>query len=512
LSLLSSSRFSDKLVNDNLAKTIIASDIQYLAQSASITLLLILNTQERDDRVPLYKEMDKTNAKLDFLLQELADNNSATKINYLEEIINKRNLYKKEFLAAVDFVEWDPESAVGQFNDKTQPALLDLLTIIQRQLKEQEENALSHFKVEKKNGQSSIYLVQIISMIAIALSILLAYFMNRSITKPIRKVTDAIYNIAEGDGDLQKRLPVIGKDELSVLSTGFNNFALNIQSVIVQLRAVVEDISLSAAQSKNTSMQTDEAVSEQKEDILQLILAMEKITPTMLNIDLLVKESSSQIDKSNKFANSGVEAAFKAVEKINRLEAGIDNSTEVVSRLAADVNNISVILDVISGIANQTNLLALNASIEAARAGEIGRGFSVVADEVRSLSMRTEQATTQIREATVHLKSAAEQAVEVMAISKSETQESVECTVYVEGLLSSIAEAATSIAEINQNIASQTAEQSLTIEDVRSNVDNIHNKINTISLASRLNASNSNKTSQFTEQIKQLVDRFKTGQ
>jgi len=348
---------------------------------------------------------------------------------------------------------------------------------------------------------------QILAALLIALLIVILIY---SLFKPLQKATDAMLNIAEGDGDLKKRLHASGSDELSTLGKGFNSFAANIQTVVIKLRQMIEEISASSDQLTTTAQQTDNAISEQKEDIQKLFVAIEQLVPAIQDVAELASDGADKANIANQHATSGISVVEKAVKNINSLEADIDNSSAVINKLAKDTQNISTVLDVIGGIADQTNLLALNAAIEAARAGEQGRGFAVVADEVRTLAQRTQNSTTEIREMIEGLQVEANNAVAVMEQSHTKTETCVKDTTDLGNALENISGSVTAITDINHQIASATEEQSATIEEIRRNIDNINQNVETTSSGSKETAHNSHYTTELTVKIQALVNQFQT--
>ncbi|WDE05889.1 methyl-accepting chemotaxis protein [Thalassomonas viridans] len=348
---------------------------------------------------------------------------------------------------------------------------------------------------------------QIVAALLIALLIVILIY---SLFKPLQEATGAMLNIAEGDGDLKKRLRDAGSDELSTLGKGFNSFAANIQTVVIKLRQMIEEISASSNQLTTTAQQTDNAISEQKEEIQKLFVAIEQLVPAIRDVAVLASDGADKAGIANQHATSGIRVVEKAVQNINSLEADIDNSSAVINKLAKDTNNISTVLDVIGGIAEQTNLLALNAAIEAARAGEQGRGFAVVADEVRTLAQRTQNSTTEIREMIEGLQTEANNAVAVMEQSHNKTETCVKDTTDLGVALENISGSVMAITDINHQIASATEEQSATIEEIRRNIDNINQNVETTSAGSQETAHNSHYTTELTIKIQALVNQFKT--
>jgi methyl-accepting chemotaxis protein len=328
--------------------------------------------------------------------------------------------------------------------------------------------------------------------------------------KPLQKATNAMLNIGEGDGDLSKRLYEYGNDELSSLGRGFNLFASHIQNVVIELGGAINDISTSSTQLNETANRTDQAITEQKSGIEQLLTALEQILPAIQEVAENAAQGVHLTNLSNEAAQDGLSVVEQAVSNINLLDTDIDNASDVIQVLAQDTDNIGSVLDVIRGIADQTNLLALNAAIEAARAGEQGRGFAVVADEVRTLAQRTQDSTSEIQSMIEKLQVGAKAAVQVMEQSKNRTVACVSNTREMGGSLEKITESVASINDINTQIAAATEEQNATIDEIKRNVDNINQHVELTMQGSQETAKNSQNTTELSERIKILVNQFKT--
>ena len=335
-------------------------------------------------------------------------------------------------------------------------------------------------------------------------------FLVQSLFKPLQKVTNAMLNIGEGDGDLSKRLHESGKDELSALGRGFNLFANHIQNVVIELGGAINEISTSSTHLNATANRTDQAITEQKLGIEQLLSALEQILPAIHEVAENAAEGVNLTNLSNQAAQDGLIVVEQAISNINLLDADIDNASDVIQVLAQDTDNIGSVLDVIRGIADQTNLLALNAAIEAARAGEQGRGFAVVADEVRTLAQRTQDSTSEIQSMIEKLQVGAKAAVQVMEQSKKRTIDCVSNTRETGDSLEKITESVASISDINTQIAAATEEQNATIDEIKRNVDNINQHVELTKEGSQETASNSQNTTELSDKIKGLVDQFKT--
>ena len=349
-----------------------------------------------------------------------------------------------------------------------------------------------------------------LQVIAAILVIILMFYMMKTLFKPLQQAILAMLNIGEGNGDLSKRLTESGHDEISALGRGFNLFASNIQTVVIELRAAITNISASSIQLSSTASLTEKSVHEQKDGINHLLVSLEQILPAIAEIASSADQAVTLTNDSTRAADNGIKVVNQAIDNINLLNNDIESTSSVIDTLAQDATSIGSVLDVIRGIADQTNLLALNAAIEAARAGEQGRGFAVVADEVRTLAQRTQDSTTEIQTMIEKLQLGAQSAVAVMEKSKSLTHACVQNTTEVGSSLDEITESVTSITDINNQIAAATEEQNATINEIRRSVDAINQHVEQSATDSQENTANSKSAIVQAEKIMHLVEQFKT--
>ena len=366
--------------------------------------------------------------------------------------------------------------------------------------------------LSESQGAASLWLkVSFASQIGVALLIIsLIFFIMQALFKPLQFAINAMLNIGEGDGDLSKRLHDVGSNELSALGRGFNSFANQIQHVVIELRHVIDDISSSSTQLSATANSTDKAVAEQKVGIEQLLVALEQILPAVQEVASNAAQGAELANTSDKAAQHGLEVVDASIDNINLLQGDINSAESVINRLAQDSDEIGTVLDVIRGIAEQTNLLALNAAIEAARAGEQGRGFAVVADEVRTLAKRTQDSTSEIQIMIEKLQHGAKDAVERITQSKDRAIACVDNSKMSGESLSQITQSISSISHINNQIASATEEQNSAIEEIRRTVEVINQHVEETAAGSRETASNSQHTTELSDKIQVLVGKFKT--
>ncbi len=368
-------------------------------------------------------------------------------------------------------------------------------------------------EVLEDSQQSAKYWLTLSMICQILVAILiavLAYFILQKLFMPLQSAVSAMLNIGEGEGDLTKRLVEKGNNEISALARGFNLFSSHVQNVIVELTKHIEQISSSSSELSATAVSTDNALVKQQQGIEQVLVSLEQILPAVQEVAMNASRGVEQASLSDRAAKSGLSVVAEVNNNIGLLEADIENASVVINKLANDTNEIGSVLDVIRGIADQTNLLALNAAIEAARAGEQGRGFAVVADEVRTLAQRTQDSTSEIQQMIEKLQLGAKDAVDVMGYSKQRTEACVENSRQAGESLAEITQAVTAISDISRQIAAATEEQNATIANIRLNVDNINQLVESTASASQQTSSTSAYTFELTGQIKTLIQQFKT--
>ena len=367
--------------------------------------------------------------------------------------------------------------------------------------------------LETSQNQASFWLTFSISnqLLIVALIGILIYFMQQSLFNPLMQAIQAMRNIGDGDGDLTKRLKQDGKTELAALGYGFNLFAIHVQQVVKSLRHAIGEISASSYQLSTTAEDANHSMNTQKQEIAQLLVALEQILPAVRDVAENANFGGEQAASADASAKQGLVVIEQATTNINQLENDINNASDVIDSLAQDTDGIGSVLDVILGIADQTNLLALNAAIEAARAGEQGRGFAVVADEVRTLAQRTQDSTTEIQSMIEKLQSNAKQAVQVMDHSHERTRLCVQNTRAASDELQNITQSIQAINGINQQIASATEEQNASLSEVRRNVNNINLQVEQTAKGAQQTREMSIHTSEQLTHIQQLIEYFKIG-
>jgi len=343
-----------------------------------------------------------------------------------------------------------------------------------------------------------------------AAGLMLVYFLSLGISNPIKRTVNAMNDIAEGEGDLTMRLDENGKDEIAMLAIAFNQFAEKVRKTVSQVAGSTAQLASAAEEMDTITRETTEGVLQQQNETEQVATAMNEMTATVQEVARHAGEAAAFAQSANEESVSGKNIVSETTAVINKLAAEIEQSAKVINELESDSENIGSVLDVIKGIAEQTNLLALNAAIEAARAGEQGRGFAVVADEVRTLASRTQQSTEEIQNMIERLQQNSRQAVEVMQTSKDCAGASVEKANEASTSLTAITQAVTNISDMNVQIATAAEEQSSVSEEINRNISNINDVVRQTAEGTGQISEASSELAQLSNDLQQLVSQFKT--
>ena len=339
--------------------------------------------------------------------------------------------------------------------------------------------------------------------------LVLLWLVSLRIARPLRQMVGMLDDIAKGDGDLTRRLTVNRRDELGAIAAGFNAFLDSLQGLIGQLVQSVREVNGAATQTSAIAQRTRDGVRQQLQEIDQVATAMQEMTATAQDVAGNAGRAAQAATRADQAVAEGQRVVQRNVQDCAGLAQEIERAVQQVRSVADDSENIGSILTTINGIAEQTNLLALNAAIEAARAGEQGRGFAVVADEVRSLAQKTQVATGEIQTMIQRLQSGTRETVALMQHSRTQTGAQVEQTQAASQALEAILAAVGEITEMNLQIASAAEEQSAVAEDINRNVVNIGQAANGVHEQADQASRAGNHLSELAEQQRQLAARFK---
>ncbi|MCW3171706.1 methyl-accepting chemotaxis protein [Shewanella subflava] len=370
------------------------------------------------------------------------------------------------------------------------------------------ENEAFAATVELQNAILKISIVVI--CIALMVSALAGYIFSKSMTSPIMSTIDTLKNIAEGDGDLTQRLDDKRQDEMGELSREFNRFISNVHNIVIQVASNSAGIKSNIDKLNEISHSTTLAMVEQRKQTDNVAISFGNLNTTSQD----TAEVTSQVMLSAKEAALVTEDGRQVVnnnqETILSLATSLRESCGTIEALGKEVENIGSVLAVIQSIAEQTNLLALNAAIEAARAGEQGRGFAVVADEVRSLAAKTQDSTAHIQETINKLKSTASMATKMMHQSEQIGLDTVEQSSHVGNALNDISTLINKVSDALERAAANTKVQSSLVFEMDNNIQSIATSAESVS-SQALKSENLNANiQQNSDRLFELVGRFKT--
>jgi methyl-accepting chemotaxis protein len=356
---------------------------------------------------------------------------------------------------------------------------------------------------------ADIFGMTLVGLLIAGLGLLVIWFVGYGIARPLRQMVGMLDDIAKGDGDLTQRLHNNRADEMGAIAGGFNTFLGKLQSMISQVVTSVQKVSDSSEHTADIAIRTNQGVQKQLAEIELVATAVHEMTATAQDVARNATHAAEAASHADQAANHGKRIVHSTAEAISALATEIGRAVGVVQNLAKDSENINAILVAIRGIAEQTNLLALNAAIEAARAGEQGRGFAVVADEVRNLAQKTQQATEEIQTMIQQLQHGTREVVKVMQDSQDKTDTSVQHANEAAHALESITQAVSVINDMNTQIASAAEEQSAVAEDINRNVINIGQVANEVAGGADEASQASAELTKLAEQQRRLINQFK---
>ncbi len=350
--------------------------------------------------------------------------------------------------------------------------------------------------------------VAISLVLLIIMSVVSLWYINHSLY-PVVKITKMIEEVASGEGDLTKKIDVQSDDEIGQLAKGFNQFIDKQHAMISQIKQSVESLLARMGELVSQMAEVDRSSSEQNDHINRVATAVEEMNSTVAEIANNAESAVQYSSEASEKAVAGAEVVNKTVDGMNRIAEVVDKAADAINSLGEKSAQISEIIGVINDIADQTNLLALNAAIEAARAGEQGRGFAVVADEVRKLAERTSQATKEVADTIKTIQEETHFAVESMEQSKQEVERGRELASASGQALEEIKTSAETVSAMIGQIANATREQSRATEEITQSIEGItllSSKVSEITSQSRKVVED---LADVVNEIKAQVDRFK---
>ncbi|GAA80515.1 MULTISPECIES: methyl-accepting chemotaxis protein [unclassified Pseudoalteromonas] len=347
------------------------------------------------------------------------------------------------------------------------------------------------------------------AVVMILAIILLSYFIGKSILIPTRLAADMMKDISQGEGDLTRTLNEEGNDEISELSKSFNSFISKMRESLTNVSQSVRDVNEHVHTVDESSKTSQSFIELQNDSSTQVAAAMEQMTHQIHDVSRNAEAAEQAANDAAKNASTGKNVVAKTITAIETLSSNIETVSRVTEDLANESHNIGSVLDVIRSISEQTNLLALNAAIEAARAGEHGRGFAVVADEVRTLASRTGKSTDEIQSMITKLQEGTKAAVEAVKASQTLSVSTVDQASSANTSLNEIERLVSVITEMNSQIARATEQQTSAADEVNLRINDLsHSTEQSLSNTKQLTDA-SDKLKQSSSELSNVVNRFK---
>ncbi|CAH9063225.1 IS66 family transposase ISPsy43 [Pseudoalteromonas haloplanktis] len=332
---------------------------------------------------------------------------------------------------------------------------------------------------------------------------------GKLISAPIVEVSDGLTEISQGGGDLTQRLTIKTKDETAKLANSFNLFLNLISELVTQINECAQNVSKTSSQTSSQAAQLTSSTSQQQQALEMAATAINKMAATANEVSSSCANAADLAVQTQQASDLGQSVITQTVESVVQLCDVINNASADITQLDTESENIMSILSVIRGISEQTNLLALNAAIEAARAGEHGRGFAVVADEVRALSQRTAESTEEVASQLDKLRTMSSKVSKGMQRSIETTNKTVELAHSAQQQFSEITASIVHISDLNTQIATAAEEQQHVAEDINRNVTEIKNAADEVSDIAVTTSENGNEMNRLSSILTVLVGKFK---
>ncbi len=518
-------------------QNVTASQLDEIAFNIDDAAIMLLDTMDASNNEVISREASNIESSLSSLITLMYDLNKANKLSSAEIIRSEIDINIDSIRPRLEALDNEATGGTEAIVDDAIATVRDALDSLQgagsypdnvirrQQLRVDSEDTLNNSEVQLNklmteadrlqtavrgiadgtrvsvtdSISTSSWLNSIITIISIALAVFISWYTVRSISRPLSRVNHMLNIMA--DGNLTERVDYSSQDEFGELASNTNKLTGNLRKLIEGIANRATQLATAAEQSSNVSDETTNAIDEQRRQIEQVATATQEMNSTASEMADGADQALREIQHSDDEAKRVRQISDKNRATIEGLANEIKGASEVIDQLSENSKNIGGILDVIRGIADQTNLLALNAAIEAARAGEQGRGFAVVADEVRTLASRTQESTEEIQDMIENLQNDSQRAVTVMNKGREQAELSVQQSDEAAQALQSITESVHQASDSSNHIANAAKEQSSTAQDISERLESI------VSIAEQT-ASGSKQTAQASNEVAKLADEL----
>jgi len=455
---------------------------------------------------PQISEVTVVDGKPQFTISLLRNDDSAdffvVDLSHLTDVMAKYDMQGS-------YIELFSPNGLSVFSNKIEGELI----AISQQVKVGDKTWTLKSYIDKQQIQANTsalnWKITVALLISAVVIILLSVMMLNIAFKPLQQLKSVVQELSQGNGDLTQRLAVQSQDEIGAISTGINQFIEQLQKMFIEFAKSSNQIDTVSEQLVLDSQANAETLNQHNMETEQAITAITQMSTTADSIAQNAAHAAKLTEQTNASAEVSKQTVDSAVQGVTSLVDEVAAMSHSISTMNEDTNKISSVLAVIGSIADQTNLLALNAAIEAARAGEQGRGFAVVADEVRALAARTQQSTSQINDMLSKLLSTTDQVVNAMTSTQASCESTAENTNQVMSSLNVVTDSIAEINDLNTLMATSAEEQSQVTEEVNRNMVEIQQIVNSLNDAAEKTTSTAGELEATSSSLRVGLGQFK---